>query len=141
MLSNIVVCRLLWRDSNSGLHSEISRWGRNIEYERQATYRVIVEGWYMGVSVFDKLIWRTIDPKSSLFGTAQFSLWPILYYIVTNSINSLLIGSRCVLNGAHTNHFWANLAQTSKLIKKTLMGVYWGGRATYKDIVLCLLVN
>ena len=26
-------------------------------------------------------------------------------YIVTNSINSLLIGSRCILNGAHTNHF------------------------------------
>ena len=26
-------------------------------------------------SVFDKLIWRTIGPKSFLFGTAQFSLW------------------------------------------------------------------
>ena len=26
-------------------------------------------------SVFDKLIWRTIDPKSFLFGTAEFSLW------------------------------------------------------------------
>ena len=25
-------------------------------------------------------------------------------YIVTNSINSLLIGSKCILNGAHTNH-------------------------------------
>ena len=25
-------------------------------------------------------------------------------YIVTNSINSLLIGSRCIPNGAHTNH-------------------------------------
>ena len=24
---------------------------------------------------FNKLIWRTIDPKSFLFGTAQFSLW------------------------------------------------------------------
>ena len=24
-------------------------------------------------------------------------------YIVTNSINSLLIGSRCIPNGAHTN--------------------------------------
>ena len=29
------------------------------------------------ISVFDKLIWCTIDigPKSFLFGTAQFSLW------------------------------------------------------------------
>ena len=25
-------------------------------------------------------------------------------YIVTNSINSLLIGSRCIPNGTHTNH-------------------------------------
>ena len=38
-------------------------------------------------------------------------------YIVTNSINSLLIGSRCtcISNGAYTNHCWANLAQASKL--------------------------
>ena len=27
------------------------------------------------ISVFDKLIWRTIGPKSFLFSTAQFSLW------------------------------------------------------------------
>ena len=33
-------------------------------------------------------------------------------YIVTNSINSLLIGSRCI-NGTHTNHCRANLAHTS----------------------------
>ena len=26
-------------------------------------------------------------------------------YIVTNGITSLLIGSRCIFNGAHTNHF------------------------------------
>ena len=25
-------------------------------------------------------------------------------YIITNSINSLLIGSRCIPNGAYTNH-------------------------------------
>ena len=38
---------------------------------------------------------------SSLFGpdgTVNYD------YIVTNSINSLLIGSRCIPNGAHTNH-------------------------------------
>ena len=61
------------------------------------------------ISVFDKLIWHTIGPKSFLFGTAQFSLWAsgaVIYdYIVTNSINSLLIGSRCILNGAHTSLF------------------------------------
>ena len=29
---------------------------------------------YISTSVFDKLIWRTIGPKSFLFGTVQFSL-------------------------------------------------------------------
>ena len=53
-------------------------------------------------SVFDKLIWRTIGPKSFLFGTAYFSLWAsgTVNYVT----NSLLIGSRCLANGAHTNH-------------------------------------
>ena len=38
---------------------------------------------------------------SSLFvpdGTVNYD------YIVTNSINSLLIGSKCIPNGGHTNH-------------------------------------
>ena len=73
------------------------------------------------ISVFEKLIWHTIGPKSFLFGTAQFSLWAsgaVNYdYIVTNSITSLLIWSRCIPNGAHTNHFWTNLAHASRLIK------------------------
>ena len=60
-------------------------------------------------SVFDKLIWLTIGPKSFLFGTAQLSLWAsgtVNYdYIVTNSIKSLLIGSRHIPKGTHTNHF------------------------------------
>ena len=63
----------------------------------------------MGLSVFEKLIWCTIGPKSFLFGAAQFSLWAsgtVNYdYIVTNSINCLLIGSRYIPNGAHTNQF------------------------------------
>ena len=63
----------------------------------------------MYISDFDKLVWCTNGPKSFLFGTAQFPLFgpdgAVNYdYIVTNSINSLLIGSRCILNGAHTNH-------------------------------------
>ena len=48
---------------------------------------------YILTSVFDKLIWYTIGPKSFLFGTAQFSPWAsgaVNYdYIVTNSINSV----------------------------------------------------
>ena len=39
--------------------------------------------------------------------------------IVTNSINSLLISSKCVPNGAHTNHCCANLAHASKRIKNS----------------------
>ena len=60
---------------------------------------------YKHMSVF---LISTIGPKSFLFGTVQFSLWAsgaVNYdYIVTNSIKSLLIGSRRIPNGAHTNH-------------------------------------
>ena len=45
---------------------------------------------------------------SYLFGTAQtvLSLGQIVQcdYIVSNSINCLLIGSRCIPNGTHTKH-------------------------------------
>ena len=42
----------------------------------------------------------------------------IMILFVTNSINCLLIGSRCIPNGAHTNHFWPNLVNASKLCSK-----------------------
>ena len=42
-------------------------------------------------------------------------------YDVTNSINYLLIGSRCISNVAHTNHCWANLAHASKDIKNCVV--------------------
>ena len=48
---------------------------------------------------------------SSLFGPVNCD------YIVSNSINCLLIGSRCIPNGTHTKHCWANLAHASKHIK------------------------
>ena len=59
-------------------------------------------------SVFNKLIWCIIGPKSFLFGTAQFSLWAsgtVNYdYIVTNSIKSLVIVSRCIPNSTYNNN-------------------------------------
>ena len=48
---------------------------------------------------------------SSLFGpdgTVNYD------YIVTNNINSLLIGWRCIPNGAHANHCWANASTDIK---------------------------
>ena len=36
-------------------------------------------------------------------------------YIVTNSINSLLIASRCIPNAAHTNHCLAHASKHQKL--------------------------
>ena len=45
-------------------------------------------------------------------------------YIVTNSINYLLIGSRCIANGTHDNHWWTNLAHASKRIKNFDMYEY-----------------
>ena len=51
---------------------------------------------------------------SSLFGSA------VNYdYIITNSISSLLIGLRCIPNGTHANHCWANLAHASIHIKNS----------------------
>ena len=51
---------------------------------------------------------------SSLFGpVAQL----IMIILSLTALTLQLIGSRCILNGAHTNHVWANLAQASKLIK------------------------
>ena len=87
---------------------------------------------YMYISVFDKLIWRTFGPKNFLFGTAQFSLWvngTVDYdYIVTNSIKSSLIGSRCIPNGTATgntsDHFSANLAHDQNLSKTLIHTMY-----------------
>ena len=78
---------------------------------------------------FDKLIWRTIGPKNFLFGTAQFSLWAsgtVSYdYIVTNTINSLLIGSRCIPNGAHTNHWgiWRTIIKLTTLADEIIIEI------------------
>ena len=44
------------------------------------------------------LIWHSTVLAFGPDGTVNYD------YIVTNSINSLLISSRCILNGAHTNH-------------------------------------
>ena len=48
-------------------------------------------------------------------------------YIVTNSINSLLTGSRCILNGTHTNHvepIWPMLQNVSKTVMYICMYVH-----------------
>ena len=79
-------------------------------------------------SVFDKLIWCTIDPhlaqrafylaqNSSPFGpdgTVNYD-----YIIVTNSIKSLLIESKCIPNGAHitiVEPIWPVLQKLSKTL-------------------------
>ena len=45
--------------------------------------------------------------RASYLALHSFLFWPdgaVNYeYIITNSINSLLIGSYCIPNGAHTN--------------------------------------
>ena len=75
-------------------------------------------------TVFDKLIWCTIGPKSFLFRTAPFSgpNGTVNYgYIVTNSINSLLIALRSIPNDAHiVEPIWHMLQN----ISETLMHKY-----------------
>ena len=79
-------------------------------------------------TVFDKLIWCTIGPKSFLFRTAPFSgpNGTVNYgYIVTNSINSLLIALRSIPNGAHTkpllSQFWPMLQNISETLTHKYM--------------------
>ena len=63
-------------------------------------------------------------------------------YIVTNSINSLLISSRCIPNGAHTNHCWANWPMLQNVSKTLFMMIS-------KDVItgifffhiFCLFIN
>ena len=62
-----------------------------------------------------------LTQHSSLFepdGTVNYD------YIVTNSINSLLIGSQCIPNSTHTNHCRANLAHALKVIKNSDIHTY-----------------
>ena len=90
------------------------------------------------ISVFDKLISCTIDPNSSYLALHSSISGPdgaVNYdYIV-----SLLIGSRCIPKGAHTNHCWANLAHTSKHIKTSLTCIH-----TYKvykcECIICICI-
>ena len=56
--------------------------------------------------------WPKEALHSSLFGPDGAFNYD---YIFTNSIKSLLIGSRYILNGAHTKHCLANLTHASKL--------------------------
>ena len=52
---------------------------------------------------------------SSFFGPDRKLIMILSLY---NSINSLLIGSKCIPNGIYTNHFWANLVDDSKVLTK-----------------------
>ena len=58
-------------------------------------------------SVFDKLVWHTIGQRASYFALHSSLFRPvvqlILINIITNSINSLLFGAKCIPNGTHTN--------------------------------------
>ena len=80
-----------------------------------------------------------------LFGTVQCSLFEpddaVNYdYIVTNSINYLLIGSKCIPNGAHTNHSWAMLQNISKTpinwYKYMYMIILWASPNFERDTFL-----
>ena len=67
-------------------------------------------------------------------------LWAVNYdYIVTNSINALIIGSRCIPNGAHTNHR-SNLAHALRRIKNSDSRTY-SPEANKDNICTCTQVR
>ena len=80
-----------------------------IDLEKSVAFPVVLEKVSDGTSEFlinsygTPLAQRAsyLALHSSLFGPDGAINYD---YIVTNSINSLLIGSRCIPNGAHTNH-------------------------------------
>ena len=57
-----------------------------------------------------------------------------LIMIITNSINSSLIGSRCITNGTHTNHCLAKLAHASKPVK--LLTIVCGSYNSNFEIII-----
>ena len=86
--------------------------------------------------VFDKLIWCTIGPKSFLFGTAQFSLWAsgaVNYdYIITNSINSLIIGSHARV---FDKLIWRTIGPKNFLFGTAQFSLWANGTVNYDYIV------
>ena len=99
----------------------------------------------MFISVFDKLIWHTIGPKSFLFGTAQFSLWAsgtINYdYVVTNSINCLLTVFAMVHTLTIIEPFWPMLQNVSKPLTGTYSCVYEIGYVEIHAFKICYLIR
>ena len=123
MINLIIMCLKLYLSSSKPIYSSILfLWYRslfetsmfsianNIVTNTQTnTQMITIALGCLYISVFDKLIWCTIGLKSLLICTAKFSPFlpdgTVNYdYIVTNSINALLISSRCLPNGIHTNY-------------------------------------
>ena len=97
---------------------------------RGVQLRVIAKHVYMYIyiiyiSVFLISLYGAPLAQTASYLALHSSLWAsgaVNYdYIVTNSINSLLIGSRSIPNGAHTN-----LAHASKSIKNSALYIYFG---------------
>ena len=106
------------------------------EVTEKSVYVCVRPSVYMYVSVFlISLYGAPLSQRASylalLFGpdgTVNYD------YIVTNS---LLIGSRCIPNGAHTNHCRANLAHASKRIKNSVHTDRHRHRHTYTHVHTC----
>ena len=89
-------------------------------------------------SIFDKLIWCIIGPKSFLFGTAQFSLWTSGTFIMI--ILSLTALTQDVFRMSHTlTIVGANLARASKHIKNSVLHIRILG--FYIKIIICRKVS
>ena len=79
---------------------------------------------YTGVPAFLISVYGTpLAAKSFLFGTAQFSLIP------------MLIGSRCIPDGTHTNPIWSMLQNLSKTLYTYSNYVHIHTAHRYQEIV------
>ena len=93
---------LEWKSSPLSYYCWYNRLSRSVTYSQFTTG-------YIQLSIFDKLIWRTISPKGFLF------VWHCTVLYLGQMVQ--LTGSKCIPDGAHINHCWANLTMLQKLSK------------------------
>ena len=72
------------------------------------------------MQLYTSVFWKAPLAQTASYLTLHSSLFgldgAVIYaYNVTISMDCLLIGSRCIPNGTHTNHCWAHASKHQKM--------------------------
>ena len=108
-------CQTCWSslDLKLCLQSKSLTWNMSIQHP----IIVVLQSVFLISSYGGPLAQRALylALHSSFFGPDG----AVTYDIITNSINSLLISSRCIPKGAHNNHCWRKLTHAWNLINNS----------------------